>query len=76
MQRFDKDRFNVKNPKEIKGKEECRSQIPNRFAGLEKSDDDVDINRCWETISDNIEISTRESLGYYELKQHKPRFDG
>jgi hypothetical protein len=27
-----------------------------------------------ETIRENIKISAKESLGYYELKQHKPRF--
>jgi hypothetical protein len=35
----------------------------------------VDINRVWETITENIKISAKESLGYYELKQHKPWFN-
>jgi hypothetical protein len=30
-------------------------------------DDDVDINRAWETITENIKISAIRSLGYYEL---------
>jgi uncharacterized protein YaaR (DUF327 family) len=42
---------------------------------LENLDYDVDINRAWETIRDNIEISAKASLGYYELKTHKPWFD-
>jgi hypothetical protein len=29
----------------------------------------------WETIRENINISTKESLGYFELKKHKPWFD-
>jgi hypothetical protein len=29
----------------------------------------VDTNRAWETVS------AKESLGYYELKKHKPWFD-
>jgi hypothetical protein len=28
-----------------------------------------------ETIRENIKISVKESLGYYELKKHKPLFD-
>jgi hypothetical protein len=35
----------------------------------------VDINRAWEAILENIKISAKASLGYYELKKHKPRFD-
>jgi hypothetical protein len=35
----------------------------------------MDINRAWETIRENIKISGKESLGYYELKKHKPWFD-
>jgi hypothetical protein len=38
-------------------------------------DDEVEIKTIWETITDNIKISVKESLGYYELKQHKPWFD-
>jgi hypothetical protein len=29
----------------------------------------------WETIRENIKFSAKESLGYYELKKHKPWFD-
>jgi hypothetical protein len=32
----------------------------------------VDINRAWETITENIKISDKESLGYYESKKLKP----
>jgi hypothetical protein len=31
---------------------------------------EVDINRAWETISEYIKISTKESLGCYEVKKH------
>jgi hypothetical protein len=34
--------------------------------------DDVAISRTWESIKENIKASLAESLGYYELKQHKP----
>jgi hypothetical protein len=35
----------------------------------------VEINSVWETIRENIKISAKESLGYCELKKHKPWFD-
>jgi hypothetical protein len=35
----------------------------------------VDINRPWETNRENINISAKGSLGYYEVKKHKPWFD-
>jgi hypothetical protein len=42
---------------------------------LESLDGDVDINKAWETIRENIKLSAKETLGYYELKQHKPWLD-
>jgi hypothetical protein len=42
---------------------------------LENSDNEVDINRAWPTIRENIKISDEEGLGYYELKKHKPWFN-
>jgi hypothetical protein len=38
-------------------------------------DAEVDINSAWETVGVNIKISAKKSLGYYELKKHKPWFD-
>jgi hypothetical protein len=38
-------------------------------------DDNLDVNRAWGNIRDNIKISAQESLGHYELKQHKPWFN-
>jgi tRNA(Ile)-lysidine synthase TilS/MesJ len=35
----------------------------------------VDNNRAWEIIRDNIKISAKEILGYYDLKKHKQWFD-
>jgi hypothetical protein len=35
----------------------------------------VDIDSAWQTVRENIDISTEESLGYCELKKHKPLFD-
>jgi hypothetical protein len=36
----------------------------------------VNIERAWESIRENIQISAKESVGYYELKKHKPWFEG
>jgi hypothetical protein len=41
---------------------------------LEDVDAEVEVNSAWEMIRDNIKISAKESLGYYELKKHKPWF--
>jgi hypothetical protein len=37
-------------------------------------DAEVEINTVWEMIRENIKLLAKESLGYYELKQHKPWF--
>jgi hypothetical protein len=40
---------------------------------LEDLDKEVEINSAWETIRENIKISVKDSLGYFELK-HMPWF--
>jgi hypothetical protein len=42
---------------------------------LEELDAEVEINSAWETIREDINISAKESLGYFELKKHKPWFN-
>jgi hypothetical protein len=42
---------------------------------LKNLDAEVHINRAWETIEEKIKLSAKASLGYYELKKHKPWFD-
>jgi hypothetical protein len=42
---------------------------------LEDFDAEVEINSAWETIRENITISAKESLGYFELKKHNPQVD-
>jgi hypothetical protein len=42
---------------------------------LEDLDTEVEINSAWETIRENIKISAKESLGYFELKKHKLWFE-
>jgi hypothetical protein len=46
-----------------------------RFAALGDLDAEVDVNRLQETIRDNLKISAKKSLSYYEFKKHKPWFD-
>jgi restriction endonuclease S subunit len=35
----------------------------------------VESNSAWEAIRENIKISVKESLGYFEFKKHKPWFN-
>jgi hypothetical protein len=74
MHRVHMERFNLKKLNEVEGKEQYRVEISNRFAASENLDNEVDVNKVRETITENIKISSKESLGYYELKKHKPWF--
>jgi hypothetical protein len=73
--KYHMERFNLKKLNEVEGKEKYRVEVSNRFAAFKDLDAEVEINNIWETIRENIKISAKESLGYYELKQHKPWFD-
>jgi hypothetical protein len=53
------------------GKEKYRVEVSDRFTVLE----DFKINSSWETIRENVDISAKESLCYYELKKHMPWFE-
>jgi hypothetical protein len=72
---FHMERFNLKELNDVEGKEKYHVEVSNRFAALEDLDAEVEINTIWETITENITISVKESLGYYEPKQHKPWID-
>jgi hypothetical protein len=69
------ERFNLKKLNGAEGKEHFRIEVSNRFAALEDLDAEVEIKGAWKTITQNIKISAKESLGYFELKKHKPWFD-
>jgi hypothetical protein len=56
-------------------KEKYRVLVSSRFAALEDLDAEVEINIVRETTRENVNISAKNSLGYYELKKHKPWFD-
>jgi hypothetical protein len=69
------ERFNLKKLNRVRGKEQYRVEVSNRFAALVDLDTEVEINSDLETITENINFSAKESLGYYELRKHKPWFD-
>jgi len=56
-------------------REQYQIEVKNRFAALENSDDDEDVNRNWENIKENIQTSAKESPHLDEFKQDKPWFD-
>jgi hypothetical protein len=65
------ERFNLKKLNEVESKEQYCIEISNRFAASENLDTEVDVNKAWETIRENIKISAKVSLGYYILKKNK-----
>jgi hypothetical protein len=67
-QRFYMERFNLKKLNDIEDKEQFRVEVSNRFVALEGLDTEVEISSAWETIRENINISAKESLGYFEFK--------
>jgi len=74
-QKCDVGRFNLRKLTEVEVRKLYQIKFPNRFVALENLCDSEDINRAWENIKGNIKTSAKESLGLYELKQHKPWFD-
>jgi hypothetical protein len=73
--RFHMERFNFKKLNGVEAKEQFRVENLNRFAALEDLDTEVEINSAWEMIRENIKISAKDSLCYFELKKLKPWFD-
>jgi hypothetical protein len=69
------ERFNLKKLNEVEGKEQYRVELSDRFAALENLDTEVDINEELGKLSERISKFQPKSLGYYELKKHKPWFD-
>jgi hypothetical protein len=63
------ERFSLKELSEVEGKERYRVEISNRFAALDNLDTEMDVNKVWETIRENIKIFAKQSLDYYELKR-------
>jgi hypothetical protein len=56
------ERLNLKNLNEVEGKEQYHVEISNEFSALENLDTEVDVNKAWKTIRENIKISAKESI--------------
>jgi hypothetical protein len=50
-------------------------ETPSSFGALENLDTERDVSKAWGTIRENIKMSAKESLGYYEPKKNKTWFD-
>jgi hypothetical protein len=74
-QRFRVEKLSRKKLNEVEAKENYRVEVSNMFAALEDLDTEVEINSAWEMIRENTKITANESLGDYELKNHKPWFN-
>jgi hypothetical protein len=66
-QKFDVQRFGLKKLNDTEVKEGYQVKISARFGALENFGDNVDMNRAWENITENIIISVKVSLGQYQL---------
>jgi hypothetical protein len=69
-QAFVVERYTLRSLNELEVRKQCQIKITNGFAAFEKLNESKDINRAWD-----IKTSTKERLGLYELKKHKPCFD-
>ena len=68
-------RLNLRKINDVEVTKQYQTNISNSFAALENSHNREDLNRAKEDTKENIKTSAKESLGLYELKQHKPWFD-
>jgi hypothetical protein len=65
-------RFNLRKLSELEPSRYYQIKISNRCTALENLNDSEDIKRACENIKQNIKTSAKDSLGLYEMKQHKP----
>ena len=66
-QRFDRQRFNSRKLNEPEVREQYQIEITNSFAALENLNNDEDVIRTWENIKENIQTSSKESLGLHKV---------
>jgi hypothetical protein len=74
-QKFDVETLNVRKLRELEVRKQYQIEITNRFAALENLNESEDIKGAWENKKENIKTSAKESLGLYEMKQHKQWFN-
>jgi hypothetical protein len=61
------ERLNLKKLNALEVKKQYHAEFSNRLTVLEDLDTEVNTNRDWDSIRENIKI-----MNYYELKKHKP----
>jgi hypothetical protein len=70
------ERFNLKKLHEAEGKQQYRVEVSSRLAVLEHFDTEMEINNsAWLINRETINISAKECLSYFKLKNHKPWFN-
>jgi len=74
IKEFDVERFNLRKLSDLEVRKH-QMKTSNRSAALEIINDSEDIKWAWENIKLNIKSSAKDSLGLYELKQHKEWFN-
>jgi hypothetical protein len=68
------ERFNLKKLNEAEGRE-YRVEASSRFTALQALDTEVETNIACEMIRENINISAKDTIHYYEMKKHNSWFD-
>ena len=74
-QKFVVERFNLRQARELEVRKQYQIKMSNRYAALENLNDSKSMCRALENIKGNNRISAKESIGLYELRQHKRCFD-
>jgi hypothetical protein len=74
-QTFDTQEFGLWKSNIVKDRQQHQAETSKRLAALENYDDEVGIYRVRGYMTENINISAKDSLGRYNLKQHNPWFE-
>ena len=69
-QRFHRQRFDLRKLNELEVREQYQIEITNRFAALENSDNDGDVNRTSENIKEKRTDTKKEIYYYYYYYHH------
>ena len=67
-QKFDGERFNLRQLNELEDRKQYQIEISKRFAALENLSDSKGIYRAWENIKENIKTSAKQNLGLHKMK--------
>jgi hypothetical protein len=74
-QKFDLERIDLKKLDHDEVKEQYQVEISNRFATLESLDENFDINKAWEVVTENIKTPEKDNIGHHRLNHNKTWFD-